>query len=255
MLLVVDVGNTNTVIGVYDKDRLAVSWRITTKKDRTIDEHGIIFRNLFGLSSEVKFEMVDSMIISSVVPPVVPPLSEMARKFFKVTPLIVDSEIKTGIKILYDNPREVGADRIVNAVAAFNKYGGPTIVIDFGTATTFCSISKDAEYRGGIIVPGIVTALEALFQKAAKLPIVELKKPVSVLGKNTASSMQSGIIFGYAGLVDGLVSRIEEELGETSFVVATGGLAGVISSESKKIKEVYPLMTLVGLKIIYEMNS
>ncbi len=255
MLLVVDVGNTNTVIGVYDKERLAVSWRISTKKDRTIDEYGIVFRDLFSLSREVKFETVDSMIVSSVVPPIISPLSEMARKYFKVTPLIVDSEIKTGIKILYDNPTEIGADRIVNAVAAFNKYGGPTIVIDFGTATTFCSISKDAEYRGGIIVPGIMTALEALFQKTAKLPRVELKKPERVLGKNTASSMQSGIIFGYAGLVDGLVSRIEEELGESSFVVATGGLAGVISSESKKIKKVYPSMTLDGLKIIYGMNS
>lgn len=255
MLLVVDVGNSNTVIGVYEKERLVATWRITTKKDGSVDDHGVIFRNLFHSSNEVRIEMVDSIIISSVVPLITPPLVKMAKKYFKVTPLIVDSEIKTGIKILYDNPKEVGADRIVNAVAAFNKYGGPTIVVDFGTATTFCSISKNAEYRGGIIVPGIMIALEALFQRAAKLPRVELKKPDRVLGKNTVSSMQSGIIFGYVDLVDGLISRIEEELGENSFVVATGGLAGVIASESEKIKEVYPALTLEGLKIIYEMNS
>jgi len=236
MLLVVDVGNTNTVIGVYDKDRLVVNWRITTKKDGTVDEYGVVFRDLFNFSSEVKFEMIDSMIISSVVPPIISPLVGMAEKYFNVVPIIVDSETKTGLRILYDNPKEVGADRIVNAVAAFKKYGGPTIVVDFGTATTFCSISKNAEYRGGIIVPGIMIALEALFQRAAKLPRIELKKPDRVLGKNTANSMQSGIIFGYAGLVDGLISRLEKELGEKSFVVATGGLAEVIASESKKIK-------------------
>jgi len=255
MLLVVDVGNTNTVIGVYDKDKLLKNWRITTKRDGTADEYGVIFRDLFNFSKEVKFEMIDSMIISCVVPPIINPLLEMAKKYFRIVPLLVDSEIKTGLKILYENPNDVGADRIVNAVAAFKKYGGPTIVIDFGTATTFCAISKKAEYLGGVIVPGIMIGIEALFQRAAKLPRIELKKPEKVLGKSTISSMQSGIIFGYACLVDGLVERLEDELQEECFVVATGGLAEFIASETKKIKEVSPFLTLEGLKLIFEINS
>ena len=255
MLLVVDVGNTNTVIGVYDKDSLAVNWRIETKRNSTVDEYGIMFRTLFNFTKGLKVEMIDSMIISCVVPPIINPLLEMAGKYFGVTPIVVDSEIKTGLKILYENPREVGADRIVNAVAAFKKYGGPAIVVDFGTATTFCVISRNAEYLGGVIVPGIMIALQALSQSAAKLPRVELKRPEKVLGRNTKDSMQSGIIFGYAGLVDGLINRLEEELKEKYFVVATGGLAEFIASETKKIKEVSPFLTLEGLKIIYEMNK
>ncbi|OGL46264.1 MAG: pantothenate kinase [Candidatus Schekmanbacteria bacterium RBG_16_38_11] len=255
MLLVVDVGNTNTVIGVYDKHRLVVNWRIGTKRNGTVDEYGIMFNTLFNFTKGLKVDMIDGMIISCVVPPIINSLLEMAGKYFGVTPLVVDSEIKTGLKILYENPREVGADRVVNAVAAFKKYGGPTIVVDFGTATTFCVISKNAEYLGGVIVPGIMIALQALFQSAAKLPRVELKRPETVLGRNTKSSMQSGIIFGYAGLVDGIISRLEEELKEKYFVVATGGLAEFIASETKKIKEVSPFLTLEGLKIIYEMNK
>lgn len=253
MILVADVGNTNIVIGVYRGSRLLVNWRASTHR-QTSDEIGMLLKSLFEYEN-LDMKEVKAAVISSVVPPMTPILERVCTKYFKVTPLLVEPGIKTGINIKYDNPKEVGADRIVNAVAAYNLYGGPVIVVDFGTATTFCAISKDADYLGGAIVPGIGISTEALFQRAAKLPRIELAKPDKVIGRNTVSSMQAGIVYGYIGQVDYLVSLFKKEMGGGDiFVVATGGLAGLISSGSATINLVNPLLTLEGLRIIYEKN-
>ncbi|MBI5376844.1 MAG: type III pantothenate kinase [Candidatus Schekmanbacteria bacterium] len=255
MLLAIDVGNTNTVIGVFDGDNFITDWRIATVSTWTADDFFVTFKNLFEFEKSVFLEEIKDVIISSVVPATIAPLKEMAEKYFKAKPVVVDNKVNTGLKNLYENPAEVGADRIVNAAAAYKRYGGPTIVVDFGTATTFCYITSKGEYCGGIIVPGIKISMDALFQKAAKLPKIELIKPPTVIGKNTVNSMQSGILYGYAALVDGLITRMEKEVGKKCFVVATGGLAMLVAGESKKIKEINQMLTIEGLKIVYELNK
>ncbi|NPV71000.1 MAG: type III pantothenate kinase [Firmicutes bacterium] len=254
MVLVVDVGNTNVVLGVYRGKDLVAHWRVSTQRHRTSDEYGILFCQLFTYDG-LDPKSVDAVVISSVVPPLTGHVEEMSRRFFGAEPLVVGPGIKTGITIRYDNPLEVGADRIVNAVAAFTKYGGPVIVVDFGTATTFDAISRKGEYLGGAISPGIGISAEALYTRAARLPKIEMIKPPSAIGKNTVASMQSGILFGYAGLVDELVDRTRRELGGFARVVATGGLASLVAPETKTITEVDPWLTLEGLRLIYEMNA
>ncbi len=254
MLLALDVGNTNTVVGVFEDKRLRVHWRISTRRDGTGDEYGMLISNLLHLAG-LEPGQISALIIASVVPPLQSSLEEMAHRYFRITPLVVGLGTKTGMSILYDSPREVGADRIVNAVAAFETYGGPAIVIDFGTATTFDAISAKGEYLGGVIAPGIGIAAEALFERTAKLPRIDIARPKSVVGKTTVTSMQSGLFFGYLGLVEGIVRRMREEMGGDPVVIGTGGLAHLILAESPDIKHVDPLLTLTGLRIIYERNT
>ena len=254
MLLAFDIGNTNMVVGIYDNKELLTYWRISTDRQKTADEYGILLQNLFHYH-RINPSQVTDIIFSSVVPPIMGPLEEMAIRYYNVKPLVVGPGVKTGMPILYENPREVGADRIVNAVAGFEKYGGPLIIVDFGTATTFCCISAKGEYLGGAITPGINIATEALFQKTAKLPKVELVTPKKVIGKNTVNAIQSGIIYGYSGLVDGIVKRMKQELGAGSIkVIATGGIAEMIAKDTETIDEVYKLLTIDGLRMIYERN-
>jgi type III pantothenate kinase len=254
MLLVMDVGNTNTVLGLFRGEELIHDWRIRTEVNATVDEFGILFRNLF-ITCELKTAAVTDIAISSVVPPIINTLEGFCHKYFDVTPLIVGPGIRTGMPIFYDNPKEVGADRIVNAVAAYETYRQATIVVDFGTATTFDYISERGEYLGGVISPGIMISCEALFQKASKLPRVEIfARPRSILAKNTIASMNAGIVYGYAGLVEGIVARIKAEAKKDLKVVATGGLATLIASECPVIDEVDDYLTLRGLKIIFDRN-
>ena len=254
MLLAIDVGNTNIVLGLYQKKKLIIHWRIETDRERTEDEYAALMRGLFSIN-DLKFDVVKDIIVSCVVPPILPIIENLSKKYFNTSPLVVGPGIKTGIPILYDNPKEVGADRIVNAVAGYERYGGPLIIVDFGTATTFDAISQKGEYLGGVITPGIGISMEALFERAAKLPKVELIKPLNVIGRNTISSMQSGAIYGYAGLVDRIVEEMRKEMDGEVKAVATGGLAELIIPESLTIKEVNPFLTLDGLQIIFEMNT
>jgi type III pantothenate kinase len=254
MLLVLDVGNTNTVLGVYQEAELLARWRLTTERDRTVDEYGILCRNLFTLA-KLDFTQIDAIAISSVVPTLNFTLYKMAMTYFHLEPLFVEPEKNSGIKIHYDTPQAVGADRVVNAVAAFQKYGGPCIVVDFGTATTFDAISSTGDYLGGVITPGIQISSEALFLRASRLPRVEIRHPEKVVGTSTIMSIQSGLYFGYIGLVDGILSRMIEELGEQKTVIATGGLAPLIGKGSSIIKVVDDNLLLEGLKIIYEKNK
>lgn len=256
MLLVLDVGNTNIVAGVYKGKELIVNWRFSTDRQKTIDEYGILLGNMFAYSN-VAMQDIDAIAISTVVPPLLVPLSKMCERYFNIRPLIVGPGIKTGICLKYENPREVGADRIVNAIAAYEKYKDkemPLIVVDFGTATTFCALALNGDYLGGAIAPGIGIATEALFQRAAKLPRIELIKPKNVICRNTISSMQSGIIYGFVGQVDEIVRRMKIELGTEVFVVATGGLASLMAAESSTIDTVEPFLTLDGLRILHERN-
>ncbi|MEW6368499.1 MAG: type III pantothenate kinase [Acidobacteriota bacterium] len=253
MLLALDVGNTHTVVGVFAGKRLMAHWRISTQRERTVDEYGLAIRNLLSLS-EIDRRKLAGFAVSCVVPPLTPILERVARRYFEIDAFMVEPGIKTGMPILYDNPQEVGADRIVNAVAAFEKYGGPSIVVDFGTATTFDAISVRGEYLGGAIAPGIMISAEALFQRAARLPRVEIRKPDSIIGKSTVTSMQSGLFYGYIGLVEGILERMKKDH-ETRTVVATGGLATVLSPETPLIEKVDPDLTLDGLRIVYERNQ
>ena len=254
MLLVFDIGNTNIVLGVYDGKELRQHWRISTDRQKTGDEYAMLLNNLFTFA-DMTMQDITAVIISSVVPPLVVPLIKMCQRYFGVTPLNVGPGIKTGIAIKYENPREVGADRIVNAVAAHAKFGGPLIIIDFGTATTFCAVAANGDYLGGAIAPGISISTEALFQRAAKLPRIELIKPKTVICRNTVTSMQSGIIFGFTGQVDEIVRRMKAELGGDAYVVATGGLANLIAQESSTINVVEHFLTLEGSRTLYERNS
>lgn len=253
MLLAIDIGNTNVVLGVFEGERLRESWRVGTKASITADEYAVIVKDLFAFSG-IEFRQIDGIIISTVVPPLLSIMSEMSRKYFKIEPMVVTSELKTGITLSYENPREIGADRIVNAAAAFRLYGGPLIIIDFGTATTFCAVTANGEYLGGAITPGVKISAEALYQRAAKLPRIELTRPRTIIGRDTVSAMQAGILYGYAGLVDGIVERMKRELSPDARVIATGGLAELVAPETRGTIEVIPNLTLEGLRFIYDAN-
>jgi type III pantothenate kinase len=254
MLLAIDVGNTNIVLGVFDDENLRTHFRLSTSRSRTVDEYGLQIIALLR-TQDIRPPDIHDVIISTVVPPITDTLAETAKKYFNTEALFVDPGIKIGLNIKYENPKEVGADRIVNAVAALAIYGGPIIVVDFGTATTFCAINEKAEYLGGAIAPGIGISMEALFRAAAKLPRVQFKRPERIIGKNTVESMQSGMFYSFVSQVDGMVTRMKKELGEHTRVVATGGIATLIAPDSKTIDHVSPLLTLEGLRIIYEKNK
>ena len=251
--MVMDVGNTNTALGVYDGDRLAHHWRLASLRDRTADELGALVRQLFSMAG-ITTEAVDAVVIANVVPPVMPALMTLSRSLFRCEPLFVEPGIKTGVRILYDNPQEVGADRIANSVAAFARYGGPVVVVDFGTATTFDVVSEKGEYLGGVIAPGVQISAEALFERAARLPRVEIRRPERVIGRNTVQSMQSGLYFGYLGLIDGLVERLRGELGPDTKVVATGGLAPIFADGRSRFDALDDQLTLEGLRLIHLRN-
>jgi len=254
VLFCIDVGNTNIVLGVTEKEKILKHWRVRTEQDMTADEIGILIGNLFKVSG-IHMGDVSDIIVSCVVPPLLNAVVEFAKRYFNATPMIVGPGLKTGMPILYDNPKEVGADRIVNAVAAYEKYHRGLIVVDFGTATTFDCVSENGAYMGGAIAPGVTISAEALFLKASKLPRVEIfARPKNVIAKDTISSMNAGIIYGYAGLVDGIVNRIKKEVGHELKVIATGGLASIIYEVSEAIESVEEFLTLEGLMIIFKRN-
>jgi type III pantothenate kinase len=253
MLLTIDVGNTNTVLGVFEGASLLVHWRLTTRREQTADEYGILVRNLFS-NSGLDPSRIDAVALASVVPPLTPVLVELARESLGHDPLVIGPGVETGVPILYEPPGDVGADRIVNAVAAFAAYGGPVIVVDFGTATTFDVITRRGEYLGGVICPGIGVSADALFQRAARLPRVDVRRPAGVVGRSTVGSIQSGLYYGYAAMCEGLVARIRAELGEPARVVATGGLAGTLAADIPSIEAVDPTLTLTGLRLIWERH-
>jgi type III pantothenate kinase len=260
MLLAIDVGNTNIVLGVFDGERLAQSWRLATLRERTADEIGILVADLFDRSS-IDHAAITGVVLSSVVPPLTRPIEEMAERYFRRVPLTVDPASNTGMPVRYHPPSDVGADRVVNGIAAFELFGKPrgvpVIVVDFGTATTFDAISRNGEYLGGVICPGIGISADALFQRAARLPRVDVRRPPSVVGQTTVTSMQSGLFFGYASMVDGIVTRIRRELdgGAEAACVATGGMADIIAAETTSIQQIDPNLTLVGLRMVWERHG
>lgn len=254
MLLAVDIGNTNITLGVFDGDKLKITWRVATGIHRMADEYATLLLDLFDRRS-ISPSQIKEAVVCSVVPPLIAVFEEVCRRYLGISPLVVQAGVKTGVRILLDNPREVGPDRIVNVAAAHHLYGGPLIVIDLGTAITFDTVSKEGDYLGGAIAPGIAIATEALFNRTAMLPRVELVRPRKAIGKNTITAMQSGIIFGYAALIEGMVNRIRRELKGEVKVIATGGYAELLAQETPVIQEVNPDLTLIGLRLIYEMNK
>jgi type III pantothenate kinase len=253
MLLTIDVGNTNTVLGLHEGPAMKAHWRLTTRREQTADEYGILVRNLFSTAA-IDPSRIEGVALASVVPPLTSVLIDLARHYLGHDPLVVEPGVKTGMPILYEPPGDVGADRIVNGVAALAAYGGPVIIVDFGTATTFDVVTKKGEYVGGVICPGIGISADALFQRAARLPRVDVRNPGRVVGRSTVGSIQAGLYFGYAAMVEGLVARIRAELAEPARVIATGGLAETLAADMPSIEKVEPTLTLTGLRLIWERN-
>ena len=253
LLLTIDVGNTNTVLGLHEGPELRAHWRLTTRREQTADEYGILVRNLFATQG-VAPSQVTGVALASVVPPLTSVLVALSKQYLGHEPLVIEPGVRTGMPILYEPPSDVGADRIVNGVAAFAAYGGPVIVVDFGTATTFDVVTKKGEYLGGVICPGVGISADALFQRAARLPRVDVRNPGKVIGRSTVGSMQAGLYFGYASMVEGIIARIRAELQDTARVVATGGLAETLAGDIPSIEAVDPVLTLTGLRLIWERN-